>query len=89
MIRDDMFDTKAPSNLYDEDFDENTKVLPPSRPMSEITTFGFVILKHGLTMVFGRVVDQANSTEPVSYDDVMKLDRMVIDAKESLPADCK
>ncbi|KAL5322747.1 hypothetical protein ACEPPN_010722 [Leptodophora sp. 'Broadleaf-Isolate-01'] len=75
MIREGTYDTKSPRNILDTDFDENTKVLPPSRPYSEFTSIGYSNSKHRITAVFGQIVDQANSTYPISYSEVMALDK--------------
>ncbi|KAG4433415.1 hypothetical protein IFR05_011101 [Cadophora sp. M221] len=75
MIREGSYDTKPPRNILDADFDENTKVLPPSRPYNEFTSIGYSNSKHRITTVFGQIVDQANSTLPISYSEVMALDK--------------
>ncbi|KAH7412751.1 hypothetical protein BKA64DRAFT_337135 [Cadophora sp. MPI-SDFR-AT-0126] len=75
MIREGSYDTRSPRNILDTDFDENTKVLPPERPYSEFTSIGYSNSKHRITAVFGQIVDQANSTFPISYSEVMVLDK--------------
>ncbi|PVH78081.1 hypothetical protein DL98DRAFT_422592 [Cadophora sp. DSE1049] len=75
MIREGSYDTKSPRNILDTDFDENSKFLPPERPYSESTTIGYSNSKHRITTVFGQIVDQANSTYPISYSEVMVLDK--------------
>lgn len=80
-----MCDTKAPRNLLDADFEEITMELPPPRPDSEITPVGYLVVKHHLMMVNGMIIDQANSTDPISYDDVMKLDRLLHAANDKIP----
>jgi hypothetical protein len=85
MVREGMYNTQPPRNLLDEDFDEHSKVLPPSRPDGEITNIGYSNAKHKISTVFGIIVDQANSTSPVSYEDVMKLDKKLHDVNQEVP----
>ncbi|TAQ90961.1 hypothetical protein B7494_g733 [Chlorociboria aeruginascens] len=85
MIKEGMADTKQPRHLIDEDFDEDTKVLPPGRPFSEATPIGYSIIKHSITAVFGMIVDQANSTLPIKYDEVMRLDTLLNDNVKVIP----
>ncbi|RDL34405.1 uncharacterized protein BP5553_07533 [Venustampulla echinocandica] len=74
MIKENMYDTQPPRDLLDEDLDENTKVLPPSRPSSDLIPCAYLNNKHRITKVFGMIVDQSNSIDPIPYEEVMKLD---------------
>lgn len=85
MIKEGMSDTQPPHHLLDEDFDEDTTVLPPSRPPSEITWIGYTLFKHQITSVFGMIADQANSTLPISYDEVLRLDKILQDVNHKTP----
>ena len=67
------WDTKAPRNLLDTDFDENTTELPPSRPESEPTEIMFYIVKHRFMAVFERILRHSLSAES-SSGDVQALD---------------
>ncbi|KAF4618052.1 hypothetical protein G7Y89_g14995 [Cudoniella acicularis] len=86
MLREDMYDTRPPSILYDEDFDEHTLVLPSPRLDETSVPIGFSNLKGRITEVFGNIVDQANSTTPASYEEVMKLDKLLHDAYKDVPS---
>lgn len=77
-------DTELPRNLFDEDFDENTVELPPSRPDTERTPVGYTISKARIMSVFGRISDLAYSRKPPSYDEVLELDRRLEEAHESI-----
>ncbi|KAJ9614113.1 hypothetical protein H2200_002249 [Cladophialophora chaetospira] len=70
------WDTQNPRNLLDTDFDETTKVLPPSRPETEATQMLYFIVKSRLMTTFGRVCAHALSfgNENCS-NQVMELDR--------------
>jgi len=83
MIKEDMYDTQSPRNLYDEDFDEHVTELPPPRPNGVITPIGFVIVKDELILVSGMIVDQANSTKQISYEEITKLDKLLEDAYQN------
>lgn len=79
MIREGMYDTAFPRVLLDEDFDENTIVLPPSRLFVEASSCAFSISKNKIAKILGIIVDQANSVLPISYEEVMTLDRQLHD----------
>jgi hypothetical protein len=85
MIRDGSFDTQEPRNLLDEDFDEHTTQLPPGRSNDELTSIVYTNGKHQITTVFGLIVDQSNSTSPVSYEEVMRLDKLLHESHSQLP----
>ena len=85
MIRDNSFDTQEPRNLQDEDFDEHTTHLPPSRSNDELSSILYSNSKHHITSIFGIIVDQSNSTNPISYDEVMRLDKLLHARQDQLP----
>jgi len=89
MIREGMYDTEDPKNLLDEDFDENTKFLPPSRPFLDMTPTGYQIAKHGITKLFGVIVDLANSTHAVPYEEVLILDKQLHEQYQDVPQPLK
>ncbi|EXJ53972.1 hypothetical protein A1O7_09309 [Cladophialophora yegresii CBS 114405] len=73
------WDTRNPRNLLDTDFDEDTKVPPPSRPETEATQLLYFIVKARLMTTFGKVCAHALSfgaTENYAQQ-VMDLDREV------------
>jgi hypothetical protein len=85
MIRESSYDTQEPRNLLDEDFDEHTIQLPPARSDDELTSIVYTNAKHRITTVFGTIVDQSNSTNPISYEEVMRLDKNLHDVHQQLP----
>ncbi|RLM00718.1 hypothetical protein CFD26_107814 [Aspergillus turcosus] len=85
MIRTVDSDTELPRNLYDDDFDENCKELPPSRPPNEPTPISYLIAKARLTYGFGRVSELASSVQSESYDKVMELDAELRRARDLIP----
>lgn len=85
MIRTADSDTELPRNLYDDDFDEQCKELPASRPPNEHTPISFVIAKARLTYTFGRVIEQTSSIQSGSYDAVMEIDAELRRARDLIP----
>ncbi|KAK3724881.1 hypothetical protein LTR37_000929 [Vermiconidia calcicola] len=86
MIRTDHIDTESPRNLYDDELHEDMKALPPSRPTFEATPMSYMIAKSKLTFLFGRIVERTGSiTNPPSYDETMKFDQELREARASHP----
>ena len=85
MIRTGDCDTDLPSNLMDEDFDEDSLVLPSSRPVTSFTPVSYLIGKSVLAFVFGKIVECTQTVQAVVYEDVMRLDMELRDAYNSLP----
>lgn len=79
------YDTEIPRNLLDEDFDETTKELPPSRPESEVTPILLNIVKSRMIRAFGDITAAMCSKDPISYAEVIRLDKQLEDARNSLP----
>jgi hypothetical protein len=78
-------DTLLPGNFQDEDFDEDSAVLPHSRPDSEITPMSYSICKSRLCIVAGRIVTLANRLSLPEYQEVMTLDRDLQIAYQKIP----
>lgn len=86
MIRTDCIDIEVPRNLFDDELQEDMKELPPSRPDTEITPMSYMIAKARLTHVFGKIVDRIQSIHmQPSYDEVMKLDAELREARDATP----
>lgn len=85
MIRDSDYDTHEPRNILDEDFGEHTTQLPPPRPDDELSSIVYTNAKHRITNIFGMIVDQSNSTNPISYEEVMRLDKILHETHQTLP----
>ncbi|PMD40601.1 hypothetical protein L207DRAFT_528925 [Hyaloscypha variabilis F] len=89
MITDNSFDTQEPRNLLDEDFDEHTTQLPPSRSNDELSSILYSNSKHLVTSIFGMIVDQSNSTNTIPYEEVMRLDKILHERQDQLPEPLK
>ncbi|KAJ5899938.1 hypothetical protein N7495_004682 [Penicillium taxi] len=85
MIRNSDSDTELPRNLYDDDFDEHCKALPPPRQLSEPTPISYLITKTRLAAIFGRVNEQASAILSTSYDKIMEIDAELRRARDLIP----
>ncbi|KAK0713694.1 fungal-specific transcription factor domain-containing protein [Lasiosphaeria miniovina] len=85
-IHDRFSDTEPPRNLHDEDFDEETEVLPPSRPFTERTTATLIIFKSRLGAVFGEIIEPTSSPKPMSHADTLRLDARLQQVHDNIPA---
>ncbi|KAK4635947.1 Fusarisetin A cluster transcription factor fsa6 [Fulvia fulva] len=82
------WDTRPPSNLKDEDFDEDSAVLPPPRPAHEPTKTTFYTAKHMLMTVFDKILKYALAAGSIrSEEELIALDAEGFQARyETLPA---
>ncbi|MCJ1434706.1 hypothetical protein MMC27_004075 [Xylographa pallens] len=85
MIRLGDCDTGLPRNIFDDEFDVDTKVLPPSRPMTTPTPVSYMIAKAHLVFTFGRIVEGLHAIRSSSYEDIMKLDQDYREAYANIP----
>ena len=85
MIRQGDCDTELPRNLFDDDFNEDTQVLPPSRPPSEPTPVSYMRAKAVMTIAFGRVVERLHFVASLTYDETMELDQHLRECLADLP----
>lgn len=85
-IRSWLSDTGLPSNLLDTDFDENTTKLPQSRPEGERTPCTYTCAKARIQHVFGQISDLAYSREPVSFDEILEIERRLDESHNILPS---
>lgn len=85
MIRSADSDTEIPRNLYDDDFDEDCKELPPSRPYNEPTPISYLVIKARLSYAFGRVIEHTSSVQSGSYDVVLEIDAELRQARDLIP----
>lgn len=78
-------DTEPPGNLFDSDFDEESKTIPSSRPLTDPTPMLFSCYKGRLTRVFGRIIRLALSPKIPPYQDLMRLDSELRETHASIP----
>ena len=85
MIHESECDTDPPRNLFDADFDENCKALPPSRPPTDSTPMLYYRHKSRLARIFRRIYRHAISSKTSSYDETMRLDAELERAHQAIP----
>ena len=84
-IRLESCDTRSPRNLFDSDFDENTQVLPPSRPESEVTPLLWYVVKDRQMVNFSKVCQNALSFKELSEPEIVRLDQEIRQVHKTLP----
>ena len=84
-IRLENTDTKPPRNLLDSDFDEDTKVLPPSRSENEHTRILWFIVKDRQMPGFSKVCQDALSFREKTEAEVLQLDLEVQHMYNTVP----
>ncbi|KAI1312689.1 hypothetical protein F5Y03DRAFT_338787 [Xylaria venustula] len=85
LVKEWQCDVSEPRNLNDTDFDEDTKVLPPSRPLTEMTTTLHIIARRRVFRAVGAAVDLTAAVMSFPYSEVMRVDGILQAAKESIP----
>ncbi|KAK4201204.1 transcriptional activator protein acu-15 [Triangularia verruculosa] len=85
MIKERQMDTEMPRNLLDSDFGESAGELPPSRPDTDVTPMLYVLAKSRLASVGGAICDLVTDIQPFPYEEVMRLDQSLQQARLSLP----
>ncbi|KAL9056166.1 MAG: hypothetical protein Q9162_003127 [Coniocarpon cinnabarinum] len=78
-------DTELPNNIFDEEFDEDSKALPPSRPLTEATPMSFMIVNCHLVFVLGKILEASSALTPISYETAMKLDNDLREVRTHVP----
>ncbi|CAK7266428.1 hypothetical protein SEPCBS119000_002024 [Sporothrix epigloea] len=90
MIYDHDCDTQLPSNIFDEEFGPNTKVLPPSRPASEPTPISFLVGKAKFCLELGNILQATTRVgKPVPYEEILRFDKRLREIRESIPPHLK
>lgn len=90
MIYEHDCDTALASNIFDEEFGPDTKVLPPSRPSAEPTPISYMIAKVKLCLELGNILQATSRVKnQVHYDDILRFDARLREVKEELPPHLK
>ena len=85
IIHEEECDTEPPRNLFDTDFDEDCKALPPSRPPTDPTPMLYFCHKCQMAKIFRRIIRHALSPKSSPYEETMELDRELHKIHEDLP----
>ena len=78
-------DTRVPLNLLDGDFSEDTKVMPPERPPTEMTHTSYMGAKYRIMRVFATAVDWTHTVYPPTYEEVLDLAQQLEEARDLFP----
>ncbi|KIW56636.1 hypothetical protein, variant [Exophiala xenobiotica] len=78
-------DTGMPKNLREDDFDEDTKVLPESRPIDGTTNVAFYLAKAPVIELLGRIATHLQDVH-VPKEAVHNLDAQLRTARAGVPA---
>ena len=78
-------DTQSPGNFHEEELYEDMRELPPSRPVSEDTEISYQVVKLQMMRAYGHVLEFINLLEPQPYEEVLKLDLKLMEAKAYIP----
>ncbi|KAH6677492.1 fungal-specific transcription factor domain-containing protein [Halenospora varia] len=84
-IQEDECDTEPPSNLLDDDFDEDCEALPPSRPTTDPTPMLYYCEKSRMAKIFRRVIRHALSLKNPPYEETMTLEAEIVECKKRVP----
>lgn len=79
-------DTSPPRNLLDEDFDEDTIVMPPERSVADYTHMTYPIFKASICHVFGKVARMAHALTVPTYSEVMAVDALLEERWAAIPS---
>ncbi|KAF7193978.1 Fusarisetin A cluster transcription factor fsa6 [Pseudocercospora fuligena] len=85
MVKTLQSDTQPPRNLLDRDFNINTKVLPASRGIDELTPSSYTRAKLHIVRIFADASEISHATIPPSYETMMDLDRRLEEGKAMIP----
>lgn len=89
MVSASQYDTTEPRNLNDDDLDEDTTELPPSRPETEHTTSLGIIARRRILVAFGHISEITSAIKPCSYAEVVRADSILQKALASIPPPLK
>jgi hypothetical protein len=82
-ISDAHTDTRPPANLDDEELE--TDFDPAGHPLTRPTVYTYVIVRHKLAEIMGRIAYHTFAIQLPDYSVVLNLDRELLAWRESLP----
>jgi hypothetical protein len=85
IIHEQVCDTEPPSNLFDDDFDESSASIPPSRPPTDPTPMLYYCHKGRIAQTFRKIARQALSPRLPVYSDVLQLDAELRQTRSEMP----
>ncbi|EME49238.1 hypothetical protein DOTSEDRAFT_118472, partial [Dothistroma septosporum NZE10] len=81
MVKTLQSDTAPPRNLLDRDFNVDTKTLPPSRGIDELTPCSYTRVKLRIVRIFADASELTHTTVQTSHENMMELDSMLEEAR--------
>ncbi|KAG9229565.1 hypothetical protein BJ875DRAFT_187291 [Amylocarpus encephaloides] len=78
-------DTLLPRNVHEEELFEEMTQLPPSRPLTEPTWICYQVVKASIMRGYGRVLEFVHLLQPQPYEEVLRLDLNLMQARETIP----
>jgi hypothetical protein len=85
IIQDGQCDVQPPTNLHDEDFDEDSEVLPPARPDTEPTKALYFKYKSMLIRQLRRIVLHVLSVQTHGYEETLTLNAELEAIHDNMP----
>lgn len=82
-------DVNPPSNLLDTDFGPESKILPPARPDSELSTVTYIIAKLHIARSFAKIADVSNRVTSATLSEIAALDREIESGHDNIPLPMK
>lgn len=79
-------DTTPPRNLNEDELFEDMTELPPSRPDTEHTDMLYFVVKHRIMRDYGKVIEFLHVVEPQPYNEVLRLDSILLESYKSIPS---
>ncbi|KAJ9156179.1 Zn 2cys6 transcription factor [Pleurostoma richardsiae] len=85
IIHEDETDAAGPTNLRDEDFDEDSAALPPGRPLTEETAVQYYCYKSRTIRLLRKVIRHALSTRGEDYAETCRLNDELVALHGEVP----
>ncbi|KAK2020082.1 fungal-specific transcription factor domain-containing protein [Colletotrichum eremochloae] len=83
-------DTQLPTNIFDEEFGPDTKILPPPRPNTEPTPIAYMIAKARLSIEMGDILQATNRVgRQLPYDEILRFDARLREINDEIPPHLK
>ncbi|KDN68792.1 putative fungal specific transcription factor domain-containing protein [Colletotrichum sublineola] len=83
-------DTQLPTNIFDEEFGLDTKILPPPRPNTEPTPISYMIAKVRLSTEMGDILQATNRVgRQLPYDEILRFDARLREIYDEIPPHLK
>ncbi|KAJ5713463.1 fungal specific transcription factor domain protein [Penicillium malachiteum] len=89
LVKESDTNTAEPRNLLDSDFDEDTSILPPSKPETDVTPTLYALAKLRLLPVGASVAEIAMEPHSHPYTEILNIDKRIDEARDKIPSSLK